>query len=61
MASRPRDVILPHCSAHVRPHLEHYVQLWGSQHKKDMDLVERVQRRAMRMTGGWSTSPVKAG
>lgn len=24
--------------------LEYCVQLWGSQHRKDMDLLERVQR-----------------
>ncbi|KAK4811632.1 hypothetical protein QYF61_022725 [Mycteria americana] len=27
---------------------QHCVQLWGPQHKKDMDLLERVQRRPPR-------------
>lgn len=55
--NRSREEILPLYSAQVRPHLGSCVQLWGCQHKTDMDLLEWDQTRAMKMTKGLQHLP----
>jgi len=52
MTSRSSEVILPLHSALVRSHLESCIQIWGSEDGKGMDLLEKVQRRATKMTKG---------
>ena len=36
----------------MRPYLKCSVQIWGSQHRKGVELLERVQRKATKMMRG---------
>ncbi|KAJ7408424.1 hypothetical protein WISP_121086 [Willisornis vidua] len=52
MASRSREVTLLLCSALGRPHLEFCVQFQALQCKRDMELLERIQKMAKNMIKG---------
>jgi ribonuclease P/MRP protein subunit RPP40 len=47
--TRKREVILQLYKSLVRPLLDNCVQAWRPYRKKDIDLIERVQKRATRM------------
>ena len=52
VASRAREVILSLCSVLVRPHLEYCIQMGSPQYRIDVDLLEHIQGRAIKMIQG---------
>ena len=49
IAYKEKQLIVLLYKAIVRPHLEYCIQAWRPYHKKDIDKLERIQRRATKM------------
>ena len=49
---KKREVILPLCSAMGRPHLAYCTQMVSPQYRREVDLLEHIQRRATKMIQG---------
>ena len=49
---KEKSLIIPLYKAIVRPHLEYCIQAWNPYLRKDVDMLEKIQRRATKLIPG---------
>ena len=49
---KEKSLIVPLYKAIVRPHLEYCIQAWNPHLRKDIDMLEKIQRRASKLIPG---------
>ena len=49
---KENSLIVPLYKAIVRPHLEYCIQAWSPYPRKDIDMLDKIQRRATKLISG---------